>query len=174
MISIGDLRTITYAAPGTGLPQAGGVRDGAVHDMCAVLGGAAPRTALDALERWDEVRASLAAARFGAPVGPMGQVRLLAPILYPRALFCAGANYIDHVAEMARVLGLPDEGGRKDGDKPWHFVATPSHSVVGPDAAVSPSPPIRASSTGRRKSASSWAAPRATLRPARRWRMSPA
>ena len=136
MISIGDLRTITYAAPGTGLPQAGMVWDGAVHDMCAVLGGAAPRTALDALERWDEVRASLAAARFGAPVGPMGQVRLLAPILYPRALFCAGANYTDHVAEMARVLGLPDEGGRKDGDKPWHFVATPSHSVVGPDAAV--------------------------------------
>ena len=136
MTALGDLRLVTYAAPGTGLPRPGVVRDGAVHDMEAVLGGNAPGTMLAALERWNEVRASLAAARFGAPVGPVDQVRLLAPILFPRGLFCAGANYTDHVAEMARVLGLPDEGARKDGDKPWHFVATPSHSVVGPDAAV--------------------------------------
>jgi len=136
LTAIADLRFVTYAAD-TGLPRPGMVRDGLVHDMQAVLGADAPATMLAALERWDEMRASLAAASFsGAPVGPLDRVRLLAPILYPRALFCAGANYTDHVTEMARVLGLPDEGPRKDGDKPWHFVATPSHSVVGPDAAV--------------------------------------
>ena len=136
MTALGGIRLVTYAAPATGLPRAGVVRDGAVHDMQAVLGPAAPDTVLAALERWDEVRAGLAAARRAAPVGPVDAVRLLAPILYPRALFCAGANYTDHVAEMARVLGLPDEEPRKDGGKPWHFVATPAHSVVGPDAAV--------------------------------------
>ncbi len=137
MTAIADLRFVTYAAADTGLPRPGMARDGLVHDMQAVLGTDAPATMLAALERWDEMRAGLAAAAFsGAPVGPLDRVRLLAPVLYPRALFCAGANYTDHVTEMARVLGLPDEGPRKDGDKPWHFVATPSHSVVGPDAVV--------------------------------------
>ncbi len=137
MTALGELRLVTYAVPGTGLPRAGVVRDGAVYDMAAVLGDAAPHTMLAVLERWDEVRGGLAAAGFGAaPVGPLDRVRLLAPILYPRALFCAGANYTDHVAEMARVLGLPDDGPRKDGDEPWHFIATPAHSIVGPNAAV--------------------------------------
>ena len=137
MTAIADLRFVTYAAADTGLPRPGMARDGLVHDMQAVLGTDAPATMLAALERWDEMRAGLAAAAFSdTPVGPLDRVRLLAPVLYPRALFCAGANYTDHVTEMARVLGLPDEGPRKDGDKPWHFVATPSHSVVGPDAVV--------------------------------------
>ncbi len=109
-----------------------------MHDLRTVLGVTAPATMLAALERWDEVRSGLEAASFdGDPVGPLDQVQLLAPILYPRALFCAGANYTDHVAEMARVLGLPDDGPRKDADKPWHFIATPAHSIVGPGAAVS-------------------------------------
>ena len=147
MTAVADLRLVTYADPATGLPRPGMVRTGpkgspeagwAVHDLQAVLGAAAPTTMLAALERWDEVLAGLAAAAFGgAPVGTFDQVQLLAPILYPRALFCAGANYTDHVAEMASVLGLPDDGPRKEGDKPWHFVATPAHSIVGPGAVVS-------------------------------------
>ena len=143
MTPVGHLRLVTYADPDTGHPRPGVARAGPdgtwmLHDMQAVLGAAAPATMLAALEGWDEVRSGLAAASFdGAPVGPLDQVQLLAPVLYPRALFCAGANYTDHVAEMARVLGLPDDGPRKDGDKPWHFIATPAHSIVGPGAAVS-------------------------------------
>ncbi len=142
MTPIGHLRLVTYAAPDTGQPRPGVARPGygdtwMLYDMQAVLGGDAPATMLAALEEWDTVRSGLAAASFdGAPVGPLDQMQLLAPILYPRALFCAGANYTDHVAEMARVLGLPDDGPRKDGDKPWHFIATPAHSIVGPGAAV--------------------------------------
>ncbi len=137
MNPIAELRLVTYAAPSGGQPRAGVVRDGVVHDMQALLGGSGPGTMLAALEDWDGVRAGLAAARMdGDGVGAVGQVRLLAPILYPRGLFCAGANYTDHVAEMARVLDLPDDGGRKEGDKPWHFIATPSHSIVGPGAEV--------------------------------------
>ena len=93
-------------------------------------------TTLQALEQWDAVRAALGelAPIAGAGVGTLGKVRLLAPVLYPRAMFCAGANYTDHVAEMARVLGLPDDGGRKPGDLPWHFLNLPEHTMVGPDA----------------------------------------
>ena len=134
MTDLAALRIVTYAAS-DGAPRAGVVRGGAVHDLAATLGGG-PDTVLAALERWDETRAGLVTARYDAPVGALDDLRLLAPILYPRGLFCAGANYTDHVAEMARVLGLPDDGGRKDGDAPWHFVATPAHSVVGPDATV--------------------------------------
>lgn len=143
MTPVGQLRLVTYAAPDSGQPRPGVARLGSgeawmLYDMQAVLGGGAPATMLAALEDWDNVRSGLAAASFdGVPVGPLDQVQLLAPVLYPRALFCAGANYTDHVAEMTRVLGLPDEGPRKDGDKPWHFIATPAHSIVGPGAAVS-------------------------------------
>lgn len=130
------MRLVTYAAPADGQARAGVVRDGVVQDIQALLGGSGPSTMLAVLDDWDRVREAFAAARPGGGVGALGQVALLAPILYPRALFCAGANYTDHVAEMARILNLPDDGWRKEGDAPWHFVATPAHSVVGPGAAV--------------------------------------
>ena len=34
---------------------------------------------------------------------PLAEVVLDAPILYPGALFCAGANYWDHLQEMAEI-----------------------------------------------------------------------
>ena len=44
---------------------------------------------------------------------PLSEVRLQAPLLYPGKIFCAGANYYDHVAgmvgaEKASVLFSPD------------------------------------------------------------------
>ena len=51
------------------------------------------------LRQWDEVHPRLAAA--AAEVDPrdglpLAEVVLDAPILYPGALYCAGANYWDH------------------------------------------------------------------------------
>lgn len=90
---------------------------------------------MGAVARWDAVRAALTAALplHGLGIGPLTSVTLLSPLLYPRAMFCAGANYTDHVAEMARVLGLPEDGPRKEGDKPWHYVNLPEHTIVGPN-----------------------------------------
>jgi 2-keto-4-pentenoate hydratase/2-oxohepta-3-ene-1,7-dioic acid hydratase in catechol pathway len=50
-------------------------------------------------------------------------VTLLPPVMYPGTIFCAGANYKDHVREMSRALNLPEEPDPHElGLKPWHFL----------------------------------------------------
>jgi 2-keto-4-pentenoate hydratase/2-oxohepta-3-ene-1,7-dioic acid hydratase in catechol pathway len=72
---------------------------------------------------------------------PLTRVRLRAPLPDPGNVFCAGANYTDHMAEMARAQGLPPGPTMKElGEKPWHFIKTSRSSVVGPGAKV-PLPP---------------------------------
>ncbi|HEY5898595.1 MAG TPA: fumarylacetoacetate hydrolase family protein [Burkholderiales bacterium] len=67
---------------------------------------------------------------------PLRKVKLLAPIPRPGAIYCAGANYTDHVAEMERAQGREPGPTMKDlGEKPWHFIKA-SHCVVGPNATV--------------------------------------
>jgi 2-keto-4-pentenoate hydratase/2-oxohepta-3-ene-1,7-dioic acid hydratase in catechol pathway len=64
---------------------------------------------------------------------PLDEVRL-GPPLVPGSIFGAGANYTDHIEEMARVLNMPigmNEKGK--GHAPWHFVKTSRNTVVGPD-----------------------------------------
>ena len=65
----------------------------------------------DILGHWDEaepVLGGLANAyaagtsqELHAAARPLASVRLLAPILYPDAIFCAFANYTDHMMEMS-------------------------------------------------------------------------
>lgn len=91
------------------------------------------------LQDWPKAKAAL--AKFAkAPRGkgiPLKKARLLAPILYPGNIYCAGANYKDHVAEMDRAQGRePGPTMKERGEKPWHFVKTSRSSVVGPGAKV--------------------------------------
>ena len=63
----------------------------------------------------------------------LAQAKLLAPILYPGALYCAGANYWDHLDEMAeiakRVTGqAPAISKAKD---PSFFMKTAAGSIIG-------------------------------------------
>jgi 2-keto-4-pentenoate hydratase/2-oxohepta-3-ene-1,7-dioic acid hydratase in catechol pathway len=72
----------------------------------------------------------------GAAV-PLAEVKLHAPLLYPGTIYCAGANYADHVAEMARAQNLPPPPDpRTLGLKPWFFIKPPRACVVGPGARV--------------------------------------
>ena len=49
---------------------------------------------------------SLAAKKLAGRKGlALKRAKLLAPILYPGNIYCAGANYTDHVAEMERAQG---------------------------------------------------------------------
>jgi 2-keto-4-pentenoate hydratase/2-oxohepta-3-ene-1,7-dioic acid hydratase in catechol pathway len=62
---------------------------------------------------------------------PLASVRLLAPILYPDAIFCAFANYTDHMMEMS---------GREPPDKtkvkPLFFLKLAAHAVIGPEETI--------------------------------------
>jgi 2-keto-4-pentenoate hydratase/2-oxohepta-3-ene-1,7-dioic acid hydratase in catechol pathway len=131
-------RLATYVRGGDA-PRAGIVVDDALLDATSVMeaGGvksssASPIQVLQVLENWPSVNPILAQAARGRRLGkgsagatatPLRDVRLLAPILYPGAIFCAGANYRDHVAEMSKAMNLPAEPDPHEaGLKPWHFI----------------------------------------------------
>jgi 2-keto-4-pentenoate hydratase/2-oxohepta-3-ene-1,7-dioic acid hydratase in catechol pathway len=88
------------------------------------------------LRHWDRVHPRLAAAAGEAAPGdglPLGEVALDAPILYPGALFCAGANYWDHLQEMVaiatRTTGKAPTPTK--GAEPWFFLKTTAGSIIG-------------------------------------------
>ncbi len=93
------------------------------------------------LSSWDSAHAQFkqAAETADADLGvPLENVQLGAPILYPGAIFCAGANYWDHFDEMADYMvaqGNPRPERVKSAD-PFFFIKTVEHSVVPPNAEV--------------------------------------
>ena len=130
---------LTYAKAGrpTGAVQI----DGRVID----LRDATPDTpaVLDVLNVWDRASATLGALAddSGRSAALPGQVlaglTLLPPVLYPNGIYCAGANYKDHVAEMARAFKLPPEPDPHElGMPPWCFLKTPRNTMVGHGATV--------------------------------------
>jgi 2-keto-4-pentenoate hydratase/2-oxohepta-3-ene-1,7-dioic acid hydratase in catechol pathway len=95
---------------------------------------------LAALQDWPKASRELAAAAkklAGRKGVPLNKTKLTAPILYPGTIYCAGANYTDHVAEMERAQGrTPGPNMKEMGEKPWHFVKSSASAIVGPGAAV--------------------------------------
>ena len=122
--------------------RAGLLVGGKVYDAARVTGEPAWSSVLGALQDW--AKADRAFAAFAKRIAgtrakgvPLSRARLLAPVLYPGNIYCAGANYTDHMAEMARAQGKEPGPTMKDlGEKPWHFVKTSRSSVVGPGAKV--------------------------------------
>jgi 2-keto-4-pentenoate hydratase/2-oxohepta-3-ene-1,7-dioic acid hydratase in catechol pathway len=127
-------RLATYAGP-DGVARAGIVVDQEIVDVgqgLATVGkdhAGVLRSVMSILEDWEQlgpklrllardIRAGAVSAR-----NPLSSVKLLPPVMYPGTIFCAGANYKDHVAEMSRALNLPEEPDPHDlGLKPWHFI----------------------------------------------------
>jgi acylpyruvate hydrolase len=85
------VRLATFAHPDTNEPTAGEIRDG--ERVVAFDGG----TVLDRLAGGDTASAS--GAEFG-----LADVRLLAPVPRPRAIFGIGLNYAAHARETGREL----------------------------------------------------------------------
>ena len=114
-----------------------------VFDAAKLTANAAHASVLGVLRDWTRANRLLtqAAKRIAAGKSrvkgtPLARAKLLAPVPYPGAIFCAGANYRDHAEEMARVSGTPLEKDQRElGLSPWHFIKT-SCSVVGPGAKV--------------------------------------
>jgi 2-keto-4-pentenoate hydratase/2-oxohepta-3-ene-1,7-dioic acid hydratase in catechol pathway len=115
-----------------------------VYDAAKVTGVAAHSSVMGILDDWSRAHRLLAQAAKRIATGksrakgmPLKRARLLAPILYPGNIYCAGANYTDHMAEMARAQGqTPGPTMKELGEKPWHFVKSSRSSVVGPGARV--------------------------------------
>ncbi len=125
-------------------PRAGVLIGDTVYDAASATKNPAYATVLAILQDWararrllDQISKRIESGRVRGKGVPLARARLLAPVLYPGAIFCAGANYTDHMAEMARAQGQPPGPTMKElGEKPWHFVKTSKSSVVGPGARV--------------------------------------
>ncbi|HLH95549.1 MAG TPA: fumarylacetoacetate hydrolase family protein [Xanthobacteraceae bacterium] len=122
-------------------PRAGLVVDEKLFDASKLTGKAADARVIDILADWKAAAPRLAAAAAKAGKSriqgqPLSRLRLLAPVLWPAAIFCAGANYADHVAEMNKAQGRPPEPDPHTlGLRSWHFIKA-SRSLVGPGATI--------------------------------------
>jgi 2-keto-4-pentenoate hydratase/2-oxohepta-3-ene-1,7-dioic acid hydratase in catechol pathway len=117
--------------------RAGLVIDDQLFDAAELTGRPSYATVLGILEDWGAAQGVLQNAKAGSAKGtPLAQAKLLAPVLWPSTIYCAGANYSDHVKEMAEAQGVkPEPDPHTLGLKPWHFIKT-SRTVVGPDTTV--------------------------------------
>src|SRR5665213_1706298 len=129
-------KLVTYdAGKGT---RAGIVAGDRLIDAAEASGNPAYATTLGILTDWAAADKHLAelAAKPGTAGVAIDWKQMRAPIPQPGAIYCAGANYGDHVREMAAGQGRePEPDPHTLGLKPWHFIKS-THSVVGPGAIV--------------------------------------
>ena len=129
----GGYRLISYKHAGR--MEAGVLIDGLVYPAADLAEGVTNASAvMGLLAEWDKAHAVLHAVIPKAKGGvPLSDVDLHAPILYPGSLFCAGANYWDHLAEMAevakRTTGTAPSMAK--GAEPWFFMKTTAGSIIG-------------------------------------------
>ena len=117
-------------------PRAGLLIGERVLDAAEATGRADWSTVLGALFSWKEADAAFRKAS-SANGKSLKETRLLAPVLYPGDIYCAGANYPDHFLEMEKAHGRTGSKNMKEvGEKPWFFIKTGRSSVVGPEAKV--------------------------------------
>lgn len=100
-----------------------------IYEEKGAVAGFSPSTTLSVLEDWDAAEPVLEAiAEAGDGVTrTLGETKLMAPLLYPNAIFNAAANYADHHAEMGNADAID-----KTTVKPYFFLKSPAHTVIGP------------------------------------------
>jgi 2-keto-4-pentenoate hydratase/2-oxohepta-3-ene-1,7-dioic acid hydratase in catechol pathway len=122
-------------------PRAGLVIDDKVYDAARLTGNATYASVFAIINDWKAAQGALKAAaarasRSKAKGQPLGRTKLRAPLLWPCTIYCAGANYADHAAEMARRMNRPPEPDpHTQGLKPWHFIKA-ARAVADPGATV--------------------------------------
>jgi 2-keto-4-pentenoate hydratase/2-oxohepta-3-ene-1,7-dioic acid hydratase in catechol pathway len=138
---------LTYADDGVALP--GLLIDGFVFDLAKVLGAAnadagtpAFGSLWEVLSRWSEADAVLDAvvrrvesSGVPSPVGAVSDVPLLTPLPTLRTVYCAAANFTDHMQEMSGRTP-PD----KETTRPYFFAKSSGQCVIGPDEDIWTSP----------------------------------
>jgi 2-keto-4-pentenoate hydratase/2-oxohepta-3-ene-1,7-dioic acid hydratase in catechol pathway len=122
-------------------PRAGMVIGDEVFDAARLTGEAAYATVIGIVEDWKAAEGALRKAAAGAAKSrakrqPLAKTKLLAPLRFPPTIYCAGANYMDHAAEMAaRENRPPPPDPHTQGLKAWHFLKAP-RAVTDPGATI--------------------------------------
>lgn len=122
-------------------PRAGLVIGEEVFDAAKLTGKPAYASVIAILDDWKTAegvlkQAAAKAAKSRLKRLPLKRTKFLAPVRFPSAIFCAGANYADHAAEMAAREGRPAPPDPHTlGLKAWHFLKAP-HAVTDPGAPV--------------------------------------
>ena len=86
---------------------------------------------LEILNSWEKTEQQLTeiaqrlAQNPNASGAPINEVVLAAPILHPGTLYCAGANYADHVLEMSGKPPPPEN------TKPYFFIKSTRGTIIG-------------------------------------------
>lgn len=119
-------------------PRAGLIVEDLIYDVVTETGEPGYGSVLGILDDWTLAHQRLETAA-GLPRSegkPYRQTKLLTPVRWPGTVYCAGANYKDHDAEMRQLSNLPpQEDPHTLGLKPWFFMKAP-RSVVGPDETI--------------------------------------
>jgi 2-keto-4-pentenoate hydratase/2-oxohepta-3-ene-1,7-dioic acid hydratase in catechol pathway len=116
-------------------PRAGVAIGDDVFDAAALTGRPSYASVLAILADWPAAEALLRKAS-AESAKPLASPKRLAPVLYPSAVYCAGANYADHMLEMAAAAkSEPEPDPHTLGLGPWHFIKA-SRAIVGDGAVV--------------------------------------
>ena len=122
-------------------PRAGLVIGEEVFDVARLTGKPAYATVMGILADWKAAEGTLkkgaaGAAKSRAKRQPLAKTKLLAPVPLPSTIFCAGANYADHAAAMARKQGMPEPADpHEQGLKPWFFIKA-ARTLADPGATI--------------------------------------
>ena len=105
-----------------------------IHSAASIFGRAV--SVLDLLGDWTATQATISGwLDTGRPTGgvALDGAKLLAPIQYPANFYCAGANYWDHLEEMAGFIRetTGHSPGVEKAAEPWFFVKTTRGTIVG-------------------------------------------
>src|SRR5262249_49233763 len=124
-------------------PRAGLVIEDKVFDAAALTRKPAYASVLGILADWRtaegalrQAAASVGKGKRGGKDRPLAKTKLLAPVRFPSAIYCAGSNYADHAAEMAARDGRgPPPDPHTLGLKAWHFIKA-ARAIADPGARV--------------------------------------
>jgi 2-keto-4-pentenoate hydratase/2-oxohepta-3-ene-1,7-dioic acid hydratase in catechol pathway len=130
-----NFKLLNYA-DANGAPRAGIlINDNGVLDLRDALPyNAWSASTIAVLNAWDEALPALHALA-AAPRGkqlPLASVKLMAPIYYPPAIYCTGANYMAHAEEMS----AEGAGVDKATTQPYLFLKSAQHCMIGPNEAI--------------------------------------
>src|SRR5262245_5913045 len=138
MPRMSQYKLVTYQGPQD--TRAGLVVGETVFDLAAATGRPSYATMLGLLRDWDGARGLLRDAATSAAKRtdgrPLRSTTLLPPVPTPAGIFCAGANFSDHMMEMAQVQNIaPEPDPHSLGLNPWHFIKA-THCLAAPDSTV--------------------------------------